>query len=93
MGSVFEFDPEKSAANLAKHGIDFDQAQILWFEDDIVEIRVRDGQGDEQRWAVIGTIDGKFWTAIITYRGRAKRLISVRRSRQDEVELYEQQEF
>jgi len=31
---AFEFDPEKSAANLAKHGIDFEAAQALWLDDD-----------------------------------------------------------
>jgi len=31
--SVFEFDPEKSAANLAKHGIDFEAAQALWLDE------------------------------------------------------------
>lgn len=29
---IFEYDPQKSAANLAKHGIDFDEAQHMWLD-------------------------------------------------------------
>ena len=57
----FEYDPAKSAKNLAKHGL--------------------------------GVIDGKHWTAIVTYRGEHKdivRIISVRRSRDYEEDTYEQ---
>jgi len=38
---------------------------------------------------VIGQIGRKYWSGIITYRDDAVRLISVRRSREDEVGLYE----
>jgi len=38
---------------------------------------------------LIGKIDGKFWSAVVTYRDGNIRIISVRRSRKEEVELYE----
>jgi hypothetical protein len=85
----FEFDPEKSAANLAKHGIDFEAARVLWANDDAVEIDAR--SDTEPRSAVIGTIAGRHWIAFVTRRGAATRIISVRRARQDEVEIYERQ--
>ena len=44
---------------------------------------------DETRYLVIGSIDGKHWSAVITYRGSNVRLISVRRARTEEVALYE----
>jgi uncharacterized DUF497 family protein len=44
---------------------------------------------DEPRFLVIGLIDGKHWSAVMTYRGVNIRLISVRRSRKEEVTLYE----
>lgn len=44
---------------------------------------------DEPRSLVIGLIDGKHWSAVITYRGANVRLISVRRARTEEVVLYE----
>lgn len=86
---TFEFDPAKSAANLAKHGIDFEAARALWLDDDAIEIDAR--SETEPRRGVIGTIDGKHWIAFVTSRGEAIRIISVRRARDDEVEAYEQQ--
>jgi uncharacterized DUF497 family protein len=83
----FEYDPDKSSANKAKHGIDFLEAQALWSDLDLVEIRAR--TEDEPRYMVIGKIGDKHWSAIITYRGEALRIISVRRSRREEVEVYE----
>ena len=44
---------------------------------------------DESRWMVIGQMDGKHWSAVITYRAGNVRLISVRRARAEEVALYE----
>ena len=83
----FEFDPQKSADNLEKHGIDFDVAQMLWGDPDLLEVPAK--TVDEPRWLVVGKIDDKHWSAVITYRQEAIRLISVRRSRQEEIELYE----
>jgi len=82
-----EYDPQKSAANLEKHGIDFDEAQILWGDPDLLEIPAK--TVDEPRWLIVGKIDGEHWSAVITYRQETIRLISVRRSRQEEIELYE----
>lgn len=84
---MFDFDPAKSAANKAKHGIDFVETQALWQDDDRLEIPSRDG-GTEQRWLVVGRIDTKFWTAVFTYRNSRIRLISCRRARRDEESLY-----
>ena len=84
----FGFDPLKSAANKAKHGIDFLDAQALWSDPALLEIPAR--TTDEPRFLVIGRIHRKHWSAVITYRGQTIRLISVRRSRLEEVQLYEQ---
>ena len=85
---VFEFDPAKSKANLAKHGIDFVDSQALWSDPDLLAIPAR--TTDEPRLLVIALIHGKHWSAVITHRGHAIRLISVRRSRPEEIQLYEQ---
>lgn len=83
----FEFDPDKSAANLAKHGIDFVTAQALWADD---PVRVPSNQNaDEDRELAIGCIEGRIWTAIITHRDGRIRIISVRRARPDEERVYE----
>jgi uncharacterized DUF497 family protein len=82
----FEFDPAKSAANLAKHGIDFEQAQAIWRDEYRSATRARfDG---EERFEVVGFVGGKCWTAVITMRERRIRIISVRRSRRAEVEKH-----
>lgn len=83
----FEFDAVKSEANRTKHGIDCVQAQDLWNDPMLLEIPAR--TDDEPRYLVIGKIDGKHWSAVITYRGANIRLISVRRARTEEVVLYE----
>ncbi|MCF8038878.1 MAG: BrnT family toxin [Desulfohalobiaceae bacterium] len=83
----FEFDEEKSLCNLEKHGIDFYSAQELWKDPDIVEIEAK--SEDEQRFLIVGRIMSRHWSAVITYRNERVRLISVRRSRKKEVELYE----
>lgn len=84
---VFEFDNDKSQANLVKHGIDFYHAQALWQDQDLLEVQAI--STDEPRYVVIGLIGAKHWSAVITYRGEKIRIISVRRSRRREVELYE----
>jgi len=83
----FEFDPNKSAKNKEKHGIDFLEAQALWDDPDLLEIPAR--TDDEPRSLIIGQIAKKFWSGVITYRGENIRIISVRRSRTEEVEIYE----
>lgn len=83
----FEFDPKKSWINSKKHGIDFDRAQELWL--DAMRVEVAASTVDEPRYVVIGKIDSKHWSAVVTYRAARVRIISVRRSRKKEVELYE----
>jgi uncharacterized DUF497 family protein len=83
----FEFDPRKSESNKKKHGIDFNEAQALWDDPGVIEIPVR--TSDESRFLVIGRISGKHWSGIITYRKGKIKVISVRRSRKEEVDIYE----
>ena len=83
----FEFDGQKNRANLQKHGIDFVDAQALWADPDLIEIPAR--TTDEPRLLVIGRIEGRHWSAVITPRGERIRIISVRRARIEEVALYE----
>ena len=88
---VFEFDERKSRRNLEKHGVDFVEAQLLWRDPDLLEIPAR--TTDEPRFLLIGRIRGKHWSAVVTPRGDSVRIISVRRSRAEEVALYEGKEI
>jgi len=83
----FEFDPNKNVVNKEKHGIDFVEAQALWDDPDLIEIPVK--AVDEPRFLVIGRIGEKYWSGIFSYRGDKVRIISVRRSRKEEIQLYE----
>ncbi|MFZ4713720.1 MAG: BrnT family toxin [Bacteriovoracaceae bacterium] len=82
----FEFDLAKSRSNKLKHGIDFNESQELWLSPHFEFPLKTEG---EPRWAIIGTIDAVFWTAIITKRSGVTRIISVRRSRYEEKQAYE----
>ena len=83
----FEFDRRKSQTNKEKDGIDFVEAQALWQDPDRIEIPAV--TIDEPRFIVIGKISDAHWSTIITYKGEKVRIISVRRSRKEEIEIYE----
>ncbi|MBL7130093.1 MAG: BrnT family toxin [Candidatus Omnitrophica bacterium] len=83
----FEFNHKKNEINKKKHGIDFIEAQALWEDPDLIEIPIK--THDEPRLLVIGRISGKHYSGVITYRRERIRIISVRRSRQEEVDIYE----
>ncbi len=82
----FEYDPEKSEINRRKHGIDFNRAQLLWSDEKRLVVPAR--STTEPREAIIAELDGILWTAIYTLRGDGTRIISVRRSRDEEREGY-----
>ena len=83
----YEYDEMKSKSNLQKHGIDFEQAKALWNDDRMIEIKT--AYEDETRFINIGKIGTKFYTVVTTYRGDKIRIISARRSRKKEIEVYE----
>ncbi len=83
----FEYDDGKSQANFEKHGFNFRSSQEIWNDPDLLEIQAN--SEDETRFLIIGRIKEKHWSAVITYRNGLIRLISVRRARKKEVDLYE----
>lgn len=85
--SGFEYDEIKSLSNKEKHGIDFGEAQALWEDENRIVIPSRNL--DEPRFLIIGKIEDKYWSAIYTMRQEKIRIISVRRSRYEEIEIYE----
>lgn len=82
----FEYDPLKSQRNAIKHGIDFIEARKIWHDEDHLDMESK--YPNEDRFLIIGKINHKLWTAIVTYRLFRIRIISVRRSRKDEQEAY-----
>lgn len=71
--------------------VDFFEAQALWEDLNLLQIPAK--TTDEPRFLVIGTIAGKLWSGVITYRSDKIRIISARRSRSEEVALYESDNF
>ena len=84
----FEWDPDKSQSNRRKHGIDFETAKNLWLDENQVEIHAP--HPVEDRKILVAKHLDKICTSIYTPRQDAIRIISVRRARQKEVDLYEE---
>ena len=83
----FEYDEAKSQAIQRNHGIDFERAQTLWEDPDLVEIPAR--TVDEPRFLVVAKTRGRHWSAVIIYRDQQRRIISVRRARKEGIAIYE----
>ena len=83
----FEFNENKSILNRKKHGINFIEAQNLWNDPERVIIPAR--EMDEIRNMIIGRIERTVWSAIYTIRKENIRIISVRKARENEKEIYE----
>jgi uncharacterized protein len=85
----FEWDPQKNRTNRLKHKIDFESAKRLWEDPDRIEIRAP--HPIENRYILIGKMGECLWSAVYTLRGETVRIISVRRSKKQEIKLYEQE--
>ena len=83
----YEYDSNKSLSNKQKHGIDFEEAKLLWDDDRMVEILT--SYEGEERFINIGKINHKFYTVVTTIRKEKIRIISARRARKKEIEIYE----
>ncbi len=83
---MFEIDPLKSEANKFKHGIDFEESKKLWSDPNRIVIEAR--TLDEKRFMMIAELNETIWSTIYTLRLDSIRIISVRRSRENEKEIY-----
>ncbi len=91
MYMIFEWDKGKSRSNFKKHGIDFETTRKIWLDENRIEIEAP--YPIEKRWIMVGSIEGKVWTAIYTTRDDAVRIILVRRARTKEKGIYEKKTF
>lgn len=81
----FDWDPSKSASNEAKHGLSLAAAAALWVGPVVTLPSKHPG---ELRHLAIGRIEGRHWTVVYALRGDSFRLISARRSRENEKALF-----
>ena len=84
----FEWDPDKAARNLEKHGIDFADAALALYDD--LAVTLPDDDADEQRFVTLG-LDalGRLLVVAYTWRDERVRVISARRATGSERRRYE----
>jgi uncharacterized protein len=84
---TFEYDPDKDAANVEKHGLSL--ASFAGFDEELMVLRDRRHDYGEERFRAIGRIDGKICVVVYVIRDERTRLISFRRARGKELRQYE----
>ncbi len=87
---MFEWDDDKAAANLAKHGVAFERVGDFDWSTAQIIVDDREDYG-ELRMKALGLIGDRLHVLIFTEREDAIRVISLRRANKREVEAYEQQ--
>lgn len=85
MNIEFEWDEAKRTANLAKHGVDFEDAIGIFAGPVVVKRSDRDG---EERWIAVGTAEGRVIAVVYTVRAERYRVISARSTRKNERRAY-----
>ena len=86
----FEWDTTKSDACLARRGFDFAYAIRAFLDADRVEDRDRRWDYGEDRYRLLGAIEGRVFVVIYTVRGSIMRIISARKANCRETREYEQ---
>ena len=81
----FEYDSNKSVINKQKHGVDFEEARTIWSNINVILPAITEG---EKRHMIIGKIKISLFSCIFTIRDKKIRIISCRRSRKKERDIY-----
>ncbi len=84
---AFECDAAKNAANIAKHGIDFEDA-IRIFDGPVLEKADDRRNYGEVRIIAFGVVDDRELAVVYTMRGERRRIISARRAHSSERKAY-----
>ena len=85
---IFEWDPAKARTNVAKHGIDFEDAKLVFLDRGGL-IDIDDSDPEEERWRVIGRVGGKLLFVVFTEPDDdVIRIISAREANKREERLY-----
>lgn len=84
----YTFDPEKNAANLKKHGYDFEDAPQVIESDHTVTFEDRRFAYDEQRFITLGMLRGEVVVIATAETDEEIRLISMRKAERNEQEIY-----
>ena len=86
----FEWEKNKAASNLSKHGVSFDEARTAFDDPLYIDFYDPDHSYDEHRYIIIGqSIQNSLLVISYTERGNVIRLISARKATRKERETYE----
>jgi len=86
----FEWDKQKAATNLAKHGVSFDEAESVFTDSFGLEELDEEHSQAEVRWLLIGLSSSlRVLVTVYTERGSKVRLISSRRANAKERKAYQ----
>jgi uncharacterized DUF497 family protein len=86
----YQWNPDKAAANLSKHGIDFADAVSVF--SDALALTILDDRFDEERFTTIGMdAFSRVLVVVYTWRGDEIRLISARKASRQERQQYEEE--
>ena len=83
----FEWDGDKNAANIEKHGIDFSDAKRIFEGPTLERIDDRKAYG-ETRIAAVGIVENRELFVVYTTRGQTRRIISARKANRHERKAY-----
>jgi uncharacterized DUF497 family protein len=87
MAFVYEWDDQKAASNLEKHGVEFEY--VTAFDWDTALLLPSTGIHAEERYQTIGVIGDRLFVLVFTLRAQSCRVISLRRANSREYRLYE----
>lgn len=84
---IFEWDPAKAARNLREHGVTFEEATEVFYDDRaVIE---DDPDPDEERFSIIGMSRRRMLFVVYTERGDdTTRIISARKAAKHEARAY-----
>lgn len=86
----FEWNQEKAASNIKKHGVSFDEAVTVFWDKNALIINDPDHSEDEDRFILLGMSENlRILVVIHCERGNTIRLISARTATKQERKQYE----
>ncbi len=84
----FEWDDQKSRANILKHGLGFEFAPMVFADPALNILDVSRPADEESRFKAVGLAYGQMFTVVFTWREERRRIISLRRSNAKEERIY-----
>jgi uncharacterized protein len=89
----FDWDPAKAASNLRKHGVSFEEAQSVFYDDFAVQFYDEPNSADEERFLLLGMSSGAHLLLVCHCErdgGNVIRIISARKATKQESSYYGQ---